>query len=138
MAAELAGGFRCSAVFAANDLLAIGAMAALRAAGRRIPDDVAVAGFDDIPSAQLLQPALTTVRRSEQAIGRFAAELLIARLDGPDADLPGRGFEQPFQLVMRDSARPAAPHAAPRPLPEAAHHAQMAPACGRRVRRADF
>ncbi|MDW5441227.1 LacI family DNA-binding transcriptional regulator [Polaromonas sp. SM01] len=104
MAAELAGDFRCSAVFAANDLLAIGAMAALRAAGRRIPDDVAVAGFDDIPAAQLLQPALTTVRRSEQAIGRFAAELLIARLDGPDADRPSRDFEQPFQLVMRDSA----------------------------------
>lgn len=103
MTAELAGHFRCSAVFAANDLLAIGAMTALRAAGRRIPDDVAVAGFDDIPVAQLLQPALTTVRRFEQAIGRFAAELLIARLDGPDADRPGRGFEQPFQLVLRDS-----------------------------------
>jgi LacI family transcriptional regulator len=104
MTTELANHFRCSAVFAANDLLAIGVMAALRAAGRRIPDDVAVAGFDDIPAAQLLQPALTTVRRSEQAIGRFAAELLIARLDGPDADRPGRGFELPFQLVLRDSA----------------------------------
>lgn len=104
MAGELAGQFRWSAVFAANDLLAIGAMSALRVSGRHIPDDVAVAGFDDIPSAQLLQPALTTVRRSEQAIGRFAAELLIARLDGLDADRPGRGFEQPFELVLRDSA----------------------------------
>lgn len=104
MAAELAGDFRCSAVFAANDLLAIGAMSALRAAGRRIPEDVAVAGFDDIPSAHLLHPALTTVRRSEQAIGRLAADLLIARLDGPDAAQPGRGFEQPFELVLRDSA----------------------------------
>jgi LacI family transcriptional regulator len=104
MSAELAGRFRASAVFAANDLLAIGVMAALRAAGRRVPDDVAVAGFDDIPAAQLLDPALTTVRRSEQEVGRFAAELLIARLDGPDADRPGRGFEWPFQLVMRDSA----------------------------------
>lgn len=104
MAAELAGRFHCSAVFAANDLLAIGAMAALRAAGRRIPDDVAVAGFDDIPAAQLLHPALTTVRRSELAMGRFAAELLIGRLDGPDADRPGRGFEIPFKLVLRESA----------------------------------
>lgn len=104
MAAELAGDFPYSAVFAANDLLAIGAMAALRTAGRRIPEDVAVAGFDDIPAAQLLLPALTTVRRSEQAMGRFAADLLIARLDGPDANRPGRGFEQPFQLVLRDSA----------------------------------
>ena len=104
MAAELAGDFPCDAVFAANDLLAIGAMTALRAAGRRIPDDVAVAGFDDIPTARLLHPALTTVGRSEQAIGRFAAELLIARLDGPDAGRPGRAYELPFQLVLRDSA----------------------------------
>lgn len=104
IAAELAAGFPCSALFAANDLLALGAIAALRDAGLRIPEDVAVAGFDDIPSAQLLQPALTTVRRSEQAIGRFAAELLIARLDGPDAGRPGRGFELPFELVLRDSA----------------------------------
>lgn len=103
IAAELARDFQSSAVFAANDLLAIGAMAALRSAGFRIPEDVAVAGFDDIPAAQLLQPALTTVRRSEQSIGQFAAELLIARLDGPDADRPGRGFELPFQLVLRDS-----------------------------------
>ena len=94
----------CDAVFAANDLLAIGAMTALRAAGRRIPDDVAVAGFDDIPAAALMHPALTTVGRSEQAIGRFAAELLIARLDGPRADRPGRAYELPFHLVLRDSA----------------------------------
>lgn len=104
MATELAGDFRYSAVFAANDLLAIGAMAALRAAGRHIPEDVALAGFDDIPAAQLLYPALTTVRRSEQTMGRFAAELLVSRLDGPDANRPGRGFELPFQLVLRDSA----------------------------------
>ena len=84
--------------------LAIGAMSALHTFGRRIPGDVAVAGFDNIPLAQLLQPALTTVSRNEQAIGRFAAELLIQRLDGPDGDRPGEGFEQPFELVMRESA----------------------------------
>ncbi|MBB1601934.1 hypothetical protein A9977_17995 [Variovorax sp. UMC13] len=103
MAAELAGDFHHSAVFAANDLLAVGAMAALRTAGRRIPEDVALAGFDDIPAAQFLHPTLTTVRRSEQTMGRFAAELLLARLDGPDANRPGRGFELPFQIVLRDS-----------------------------------
>jgi LacI family transcriptional regulator len=104
MAQALAGHFRCSAVFAANDLLAIGAIAALRTAGRSVPGDVAVAGFDDIPAAQLLHPALTTVRRCELAMGRFAAELLLARLDGPGAGRPGRGFELPFELVLRDSA----------------------------------
>ncbi|MGJ7543360.1 LacI family DNA-binding transcriptional regulator [Variovorax sp. LT1R16] len=103
MTAELAGNFRYSAVFAANDLLAVGAMAALRTAGRRIPEDVALAGFDDIPAAQFLHPTLTTVRRSEQTMGRFAADLLIARLDGPDASRPGRGFKLAFQLVLRDS-----------------------------------
>ena len=104
MAAALHEGFDASAVFAANDLLAIGAMSALIASGRRIPDDVAVAGFDNIALAQLLRPSLTTVSRNELAIGRFAAELLIRRLDGPDADRPGQGFEQPFELVMRESA----------------------------------
>lgn len=93
-----------SAVFAANDLLALGAMAELRAAGQHIPANVAVAGFDDIPAAQLVYPPLTTVRRSEHAVGRFAAELLIGRLDGADAGQAGRGFEQPFELVMRESA----------------------------------
>ena len=104
MAAELSSGFDGSAVFAANDLLAIGAMSALRAAGRRIPQDVAVAGFDDIPLASLLQPALSTVRRDEQAIGRLAAEMLVERLEGPDTGRAGRGVELPFELVLRDSA----------------------------------
>ncbi len=99
----LAAGSQFSAVLAANDLLAIGAMAALRVSGKRIPEDVALAGFDDIPAAQLLHPALTTVRRDEQDIGRFVAELLVARLGGSDSDLPGRGFEMTYQLITRES-----------------------------------
>lgn len=104
MTSALAEGFDCSAIFAANDLLAIGAMSALKASGRRIPEDVAVAGFDDIPAAQLIQPALTTVRRSEQEIGRFVAELLISRLEGQERARPGHCFEMSFQLVSRQSA----------------------------------
>ncbi len=104
MASALTASFKYSAVFAANDLLAIGAISALRAVGRRIPEDVAVAGFDDIPAAQMLHPALTTVRRSEQDIGRFVADLLVSRLNDPGAERPGRGFELPFQLISRDSA----------------------------------
>lgn len=102
LASALAAGLDCSAVFAANDLLALGAVAALRAAGRRIPEEVAVAGFDDIPTAQLLQPGLSSVSRNEQGIGRFAAKLLIARLD-VEAVRPGRSVELPFQLVLRGS-----------------------------------
>ncbi|MGO4391369.1 LacI family DNA-binding transcriptional regulator [Variovorax sp. M-6] len=103
MAAFLAQRPLCSAVFAANDLLAIGAMAAIRAAGLRIPDNIAVAGFDDIPAAALMYPALTTVHRGETAMGRRAAEMLIAQLDANGAERPGRNIEMPYQLVMRDS-----------------------------------
>ena len=95
---------RPDAVFAANDMMALGCLYAFNEAGVKVPDDIALAGFDDIPLAQLLQPALTTVSRNELAIGRFAAELLIERLDGPDGDRPGQGFERPFELVMRESA----------------------------------
>lgn len=104
IASALATTFEYSAIFAANDLLAIGAMAAVRAAGLGIPEDVAVAGFDDIPVAQLLLPTLTTVRRAEKEIGCFVAELLISRLDGSEASRQGRCFEMPFQLISRDSA----------------------------------
>lgn len=103
MTAFLAQRPLCSAVFAANDLLAIGAMAAIRAVGLRIPDHIAVAGFDDIPPAALMVPTLTTVHRFEPAMGRMAAELLIAQLDTNAAERPGRSIELPYQLVMRDS-----------------------------------
>ena len=101
MAQFLRGRHDCTAVFAANDLLAIGAMTALHAQGLRIPQDMAVAGFDDIPSAQLLHPPLSTVHRSEQAMGRFAAERLLLQLnDGPR---PAGSFELPYKVVLRGS-----------------------------------
>src|SRR5439155_12453072 len=58
------------AVFVANDMMAIGALAALRQAGRRVPDDVAVVGFDDIDAARYEEPALTTVRQPTDELGR--------------------------------------------------------------------
>ena len=57
------------AVFAANDLMAFGALAVLAAAGRRVPDDVAVVGFDDVPEATLSEPPLTTVRQPIEEMG---------------------------------------------------------------------
>lgn len=68
------------AIFAGNDMMAIGAIVALRDAGRRVPGDIAVAGFDDIPLARLISPALTTVRvgiaeAGERAVARLAAML---------------------------------------------------------------
>jgi LacI family transcriptional regulator len=94
---------RPDAVFAANDLMAIGGMKAIRDAGLRIPEDIAMMGFDDIPAAQLVTPALTTIHQFQEEMGRRAAELLIERLNG-QAPPGGRSVEIPFELVVRDSA----------------------------------
>jgi LacI family transcriptional regulator len=91
-----------SAVFAANDLMAIGAMGAVQDAGLRIPQDVAIMGFDDIPAASLVQPQLTTVRQFQQETGRRAARLLFERLNG-EASPAVRAIETPFEIVVRAS-----------------------------------
>jgi len=69
-----------SALFAFNDISAIGAIRALRAAGRRVPEDVSVVGFDDIPSAAFQNPGLTTVRQPLRQMGALAAETLLRRI----------------------------------------------------------
>ncbi len=75
------------AVFAASDLLAAGALRALRSAGRRVPQDVALVGFDDAPVAGQTDPPLTTVHQPVEEMGRRMAELLIGRISGePVAD----------------------------------------------------
>jgi DNA-binding LacI/PurR family transcriptional regulator len=66
-------------VFAVNDVMAIGAMAALRERGVRMPDDVAVAGFDDIPTLRDVAPSLTTVRLPLTEMGRLAATMVLER-----------------------------------------------------------
>jgi DNA-binding LacI/PurR family transcriptional regulator len=70
------------AVFAASDLMAAGALRALRAAGRRVPEDVAVVGFEDSAVARYAQPPLTTVRQPIEEMGRQATRLLLARIAG--------------------------------------------------------
>jgi LacI family transcriptional regulator len=94
---------RPRAVFAANDLMAMGAMLAIREAGLRIPQDIAIAGFDDIPAARLVNPPLTTINQFQENLGRKAAEMLFERISG---SLPeeGRTVEAPFELVLRESA----------------------------------
>lgn len=91
------------AVFVANDAMAIGAMAAIHAAGLQIPGNIAVMGFDDIPLARLLSPPLTTVRQFQTQLGRRAAELLIERLTGYYTG-PSRSEEMPYEIVVRASA----------------------------------
>jgi LacI family transcriptional regulator len=92
-----------AAVFAANDLMALGAMKAVRQAGLRIPQDLAIVGFDDIPAAELVTPSLTTVRQFQERLGRRATELIFERLSG-EAPAGGRTEEMPFELVIRESA----------------------------------
>lgn len=91
-----------SAVFAANDLMAMGAMMAIREAGLSIPHDVAVIGFDDIVSAKLVYPGLTTIAQPQRHMGQRAAEMLFERLIG---DIPetGRSEQIPYELVVRGS-----------------------------------
>jgi DNA-binding LacI/PurR family transcriptional regulator len=71
-----------TAIFAANDQMALGALRALADAGRRVPEDVAVIGFDDIADAAQFQPPLTTVRQDFDALGEQAVQVLIADIEG--------------------------------------------------------
>ncbi|WP_460544615.1 LacI family DNA-binding transcriptional regulator [Glycomyces halotolerans] len=89
------------AVFVGSDLMAHGALAALREAGRRVPDDVAVVGFDDIALASYCEPPLTTVRQPITEIGRTLARHMLALLDGEDVE---RTTILPTELVVRESA----------------------------------
>lgn len=93
---------RPTAVFAANDLMAMGAILAIREAGLAIPEDISVMGFDDIPTARLVYPALTTVAQFQRQLGQRAAEMLMDRLDRGVSDR-GRSLEMPYQLIERGS-----------------------------------
>ena len=77
------------AVFVASDPMAFGAMRAVKRSGRRIPDDVAVVGFDGSPAAANTEPPLTTIHQPAEAMGRHMARLLLARIEGTPVDEPG-------------------------------------------------
>ncbi|MBW7922358.1 MAG: LacI family DNA-binding transcriptional regulator [Rubellimicrobium sp.] len=100
--AILDSGFAPDAIFAANDLMAIGVMRGLRERGIAIPDDVAVVGFDDISAASLVTPSLTTVTQFQDRMGERAAKILIERLSG-ERDGAGVALEMPFSLIERQS-----------------------------------
>ena len=89
-------------VFAANDLMALGAVTVLRERGRRIPEDVAVVGFDDSHAALLCRPALTTVHLPVEEMAAEMARLLLHRIDQPEAPVSSAVFEP--ALVVRASA----------------------------------
>lgn len=102
----LARGEPFTALFAYNDISAIGATWALSEAGLRVPNDVSVVGFDDIPGAALANPALTTVRQPLVRMGEIAAQALVNRIEEKEEYLPEIAIEP--ELVVRDSTKPVA------------------------------
>ncbi|MFI9595299.1 LacI family DNA-binding transcriptional regulator [Nonomuraea sp. NPDC052265] len=89
-----------TAVFVANDQMALGVLRALREAGRRVPEDVSVAGFDDIPESAYFWPPLTTVRQDFGEVGRHAFHLLLDFMAGHEPE--ARRLVEP-ELVVRES-----------------------------------
>ncbi|HET8668852.1 MAG TPA: LacI family DNA-binding transcriptional regulator [Terriglobales bacterium] len=91
-----------TALFAFNDVSAIGAIRALREAGLRVPEDVSVVGFDDIQSAAYQNPSLTTVRQPLREMGKIAAAAVLHRIGNSEGKLTARIVVQP-ELVIRES-----------------------------------
>lgn len=98
----LDSGFAPTAIFAANDLMAIGVMQALRNRKIAVPEQIAVVGFDNIAAAPLVTPALTTVTQFQDRMGERAAEILLQRLSGAISG-SGTVHEMPFELIERGS-----------------------------------
>jgi DNA-binding LacI/PurR family transcriptional regulator len=91
-----------TAVFAGNDQMALGLLRALHELGRRVPEDISVVGFDDIPEAAYFTPPLTTVRQRFDEIGARALRLLLERIEGG----PARSATVAPELVVRESSAP--------------------------------
>jgi len=96
---------RPTAVFAANDMMALGALKTIRREGLRVPEDIALVGYDDVPVAQYIEPSLTTVHQPIYQIGRRAAETLAARVlaNGSDDDTAATRHILRTRLVVRES-----------------------------------
>ena len=107
-AAAVAGllekGVEFDAVFGLNDVLALGAMHELLIRGVRVPEEVAVAGFDDIDEARFASPSLTTVSPGMEEIAERSVALLLDRIEGQETDSQGVHVEAGFRLKIRESA----------------------------------
>ncbi|MFE1923824.1 LacI family DNA-binding transcriptional regulator [Streptomyces asoensis] len=101
----LASDAAVTAVFAANDDMAIGLIRALTEAGRRVPEDVSVVGFDDIPVAAYVTPPLTTVPQPFDAVAQEGLKRLVHAIENPDAD-PLPASDPPVDLLVRSSTAP--------------------------------
>jgi LacI family transcriptional regulator len=92
-----------TAIFASNDMMAFGVMEAARERGLRLPEDLSIIGFDDIPQASHVHPQLTTVRQPLEEMGRQAATLLLHYITNPDAEV--ERVELPTELIVRQSCQ---------------------------------
>lgn len=92
-----------TAIFSSNDTMAFGVMEAARECGLRLPEDLSIVGFDDIPQASHVHPALTTVRQPLEEMGRSAAHLLLKYIAHPNAEV--ERIELPTRLVIRESCQ---------------------------------
>ncbi len=102
----LAQGLPFTAIFAQNDRMAIGAIHALHEQGKRVPEDVSVVGFDDMPLSAYFDPPLTTVRQDFHALGREAARLLLQALENEACSVE---VSVPTELVVRQSTQAFSP-----------------------------
>ncbi|MBU4465342.1 MAG: LacI family DNA-binding transcriptional regulator [Actinobacteria bacterium] len=100
---DLAGG---DAVFCANDHMAVGLFSALRERGLRVPDDISVVGYDDVPEAAYAYPPLTTVRQDFAGLGELIMQRVLLAVEQPDDESVAAPL--PTQLIVRGSTRPAA------------------------------
>jgi LacI family transcriptional regulator len=96
-----------TALFAFNDISALGAIRALREAGKRVPEDVSVIGFDDIQSAAFQNPGLTTIRQPLREMGMTAAETLVRRIGSPKKSEYPKSIVVEPELIVRGSTAPA-------------------------------
>ena len=112
--AELLADRTLEAVFVASDVVAFGAIAAIREAGLRVPDDLSIVGFDDIPLAAYFDPPLTTVRLPAYDLGLAAGTAILARVAG--RPVPDRTL-LPTELIVRSSTTPRREPDAPGPGP---------------------
>jgi DNA-binding LacI/PurR family transcriptional regulator len=100
---------RPTALICANDLMAIGAMLYCRQAGLRIPQDISICGFDDIPLAALIEPRLTSVDQCGRSLGRSACRLLLRLIAPLEDDTDPIEMDYPTRLVVRASVGPPPP-----------------------------
>jgi LacI family transcriptional regulator len=96
-------GVRFTAVFAGDDFMAFGAHTALRTRGLRVPDDVSIVGFDDIPESAHFVPGLTTIHQDFDLMGRLAVEHIVSMIDNPQTPVYQRVLIP--KLVVRGTTR---------------------------------